>query len=102
MNTCVESHTLESNGHICRRSNISHDIFPYGIRVIDVEFCTVVERNPEEIEYSALSYVWGKDQHNAKHGGGSFSALPSKIPNVVEDAIFVCKKLSIPYLWVDR
>jgi hypothetical protein len=68
----------------------------------------------EEIDYAALSYVWGadsaentttfQDQHMAKAEATqrTSSALPGKLPKVIEDAIFVCKKLSIPYLWVDR
>ncbi|KAF2634122.1 heterokaryon incompatibility, partial [Massarina eburnea CBS 473.64] len=27
---------------------------------------------------------------------------PSYIPKVVEDAIYICAVLSIPYLWVDK
>ena len=115
MNTCVESHTLRSQRGTCSRPYFHSAAVEYGIRVIDVEHRTIVERNPEEIEYAALSYVWStysvedagatlQDQAitKAEATQGSSSTLPQKIPKVVEDAIFVCKKLAIPYLWVDR
>lgn len=113
MNTCVESHALDSKGHACRRPRFHDTASEYGIRVIDVKQRIIVESNPEEIDYAALSYVWGKDhtqdvklqdQHEVKTDaiGNSPSVLPPKVPKVVEDAILVCRKLSIPYLWVDR
>lgn len=111
LKTCVQSHTLESN-----KENRSQPYFrpaasEYDIRVIDVNQRTVVEKNPEEIDYAALSYVWGKtlsqdlknlDTETGAETDGSSSLLPATVPKVVEDALLVCKKLFIPYLWVDR
>jgi len=113
VNTCIESHTFESEGGPCCRPNLHNTGSEYGIRVIDVEHRTIVEKNAEDIDYSALSYVWGNDdrediklhgQHGAKTDSikSPSSELPSKIPKMVEDAILVCRKISIPYLWVDR
>ena len=116
MSTCVNSHTMASAKGTCCLPDL-HDIDPrlsqYGIRVIDVRERTILERKPEQIDYAALSYVWGnghtqdadlRDQGQAKTDAaqGSSSILPPKVEKVVEDAILVCKKLSIPYLWVDR
>jgi hypothetical protein len=115
MSTCVESHAIGSKGGACSRPYFHDTGTEYGIRVIDVEQRIIVERNPEDIGYAALSYVWGKDPFTAEDAKlqsqqlvetnaveGSSSTLPPKTPKVVEDAILVCKKLSIPYLWVDR
>jgi hypothetical protein len=116
LGTCVTKHSIEAEAENCRRPLFhGDDARPdYGIRVIDVHERTIVEKTPEEIEYAALSYVWDAAHRNSKvpvHNvdstnkdsvQGSLSKLPDRIPKVIEDAIFVCRKLSIPYLWVDR
>ncbi|KAF4634644.1 hypothetical protein G7Y89_g3460 [Cudoniella acicularis] len=80
----------------------------YDIRVIDVEQCTIVENNPRDISYAALSYVWGKDNiQNAKlqdqYGvqtdtvNGPFSTLPpniSKIDRYCIDQTDLIRKVS--------
>jgi hypothetical protein len=113
LSTCVESHLLNPKGNQFCLPQL-HDTSAYlGIQVIDVEKNTVIESNARDIEYAALSYVWGKDhthdpifefQHGKRTDTGNYplSGLPANIPKVIEDAIFVCKRISIPYLWVDR
>ena len=111
MNTCVSSHIPESNERIYHREFRDSGL-QYGIRVIDVENRVLVNMNPESIDYAALSYVWGDDQAqyiklqeevvaHTDPTGRTMSHLPSNIPRVIEDSIYVCSKLSIPYLWVD-
>lgn len=110
MDTCVEKHKDESEAGSCRRPHFcAPDARPdYGIRVIDVQNRTVVEKGPGEIDYAALSYVWDaalqksdapEDQVEASQGFSS--VLPPQTHKVIEDATFVCKELGIPYLWVD-
>ena len=110
MRTCVESHTLESNRKTCCQPYFHKEASEFGIRVIDVNQRTIVESDPAKIDYAALSYVWGKQdaedvdlkvQHGVKTEGAS-SVLPATVPKIIEDAILVCKKLSISFLWVDR
>lgn len=108
--TCTGKHTSESGK--CRQPEIlsshTHGHSERNIRVIDVQTRIIVPRQPGEIEYAALSYVWSQahgeiaNLEDRDAPQGSSNILPSKVPKVVEDAIFVCKKLSIPYLWVDR
>lgn len=110
METCVGKHTLASGK--CRRPEISnshaHAHSERNIRVIDVQNRAIIPRQPGEVEYAALSYVWSQAHNEIASlddqdvSQGSSNILPSKVPKVVEDAIFVCKKLNIPYLWVDR
>jgi hypothetical protein len=106
LEACSMQHT--SDPGTCRRPKRPTSHSEFGIRVIDVIQRTIIAKKPDEIEYAALSYVWSQ-----AHGEianledrdiplGSSNVLPSKIPKVVEDAIFVCQELSIPYLWVDR
>jgi Heterokaryon incompatibility protein (HET) len=56
-----------------------------------------------ELEYIALSYVWG-DGHKSGPATevNTSGILPDNIPRVVADAIEVAQKLDIRYLWVDK
>lgn len=85
---------------------------PYRIRVIDIWERKLVDYDPTCISYAALSYVWGQDKNEytkladelqlQRDGAGNESTfLPPAVPKVIEDALLVCKALSIPYLWVD-
>ncbi|KAH6646657.1 heterokaryon incompatibility protein-domain-containing protein [Truncatella angustata] len=71
------------------------------IFLIDIEKRQVVTypKNGEHApEYFALSYVWGG------YKGVSYkphSTLPYPLPQTIEDAIFVTKRLKLGYLWVD-
>ena len=82
------------------------------IKVIDVIKRQVIEKPLSSISYAALSYVWGRDQTayaqlrneltmEKDSEGNAFMPLPLQIPETINDAIQVCKALSIPYLWVD-
>jgi hypothetical protein len=66
-----------------------------GFRLIDCETRQVREHT-EEVEYVALSYVWGLGSH------ASTRALPNPASRVIEDAIVVTRELGFRYLWIDR
>ncbi|KAI9641986.1 hypothetical protein NHQ30_009856 [Ciborinia camelliae] len=108
MDTCHESHTIESEGArgTCCRSYIHNVSYKYEIKLIDVESRIILKRDSTKTDYAALSYVWGRVQlpEESEIDGirSPFSALPPKVPKIIDDAIAVCVKLSIPYLWVDR
>jgi hypothetical protein len=59
---------------------------------------------PRNVEYVALSYVWGRQiggdppsDHSQLH-----TDLPTKLPNTIEDAMKVTISLGYRYLWVDK
>jgi len=64
------------------------------IRVIDVDHRTVVPY-PDGCNYFALSYVWG----GVMPTPGALEA--GTLPQTLEDAITVTKKMGWHYLWVD-
>jgi hypothetical protein len=66
-----------------------------GFRLIDCETRQVALQT-REVEYVALSYVWGSGSH------ASTRSLPNPASRVIEDAMFATKKLGFRYLWVDR
>ena len=53
-----------------------------------------------QIDYIALSYVWGPAAVQEDTPGGK--SLPTRLPKTVEDAMIVVKELGFRYLWVDR
>ncbi|KAK7967034.1 uncharacterized protein PG986_001311 [Apiospora aurea] len=82
------------------------------IQVIDLRDRSLRAFDPKTIKYASHSYVWDEagDAHRdlfstlqAKEGAGveDSKMLPSHVPGVIEEAIMVCKRQSIPYLWVD-
>ncbi|KAF2432292.1 HET-domain-containing protein [Tothia fuscella] len=98
------------HGRSCEESGEAAKRLP-NIRVVDVLERLVVSPPPDCV-YVALSYVWGKDT-DCKHvktrktdvrrdrEGREYVKLPSKLPQTIEDAMFVTKKIGMRYLWVD-
>lgn len=110
LQTCRKTHRNPCQGVVFPTASSSAGI--NRIRVIDVQNRTISEGNIAEVEYAALSYVWGENKEarvrlvsDLARGPGSAGAtavsLPSEIPKVVEDALRICAAISIPYLWVD-
>ncbi|KAK6219155.1 telomere length regulation protein [Pestalotiopsis sp. IQ-011] len=110
LQTCRNTHKDTCQGAVfptaCSLAGISR------IRLIDVQNRTISVHNIAEVEYAALSYVWGENAEarvklasNLAPGPGSSGAtavsMPSEIPKAVEDALRICAALSIAYLWVD-
>jgi Heterokaryon incompatibility protein (HET) len=59
----------------------------------------------EDMEYLALSYVWGPQKVTDTTlwpRGGRSDFLPSPNPKTIEDAITAVRRLGKQYLWVDR
>lgn len=84
---CTETHTACTNegGYVP------------GMKVIDCATRKIVKPK-DGTRYVALSYVWGKgapEQYD-------YPSLPVDLPLVIEDAIIVCKRLGVPYIWIDR
>ena len=65
-------------------------------KLIDCETRAIVlgENQP----YVALSYVWGLSSDTSRDP----KTLPTDLPNTIQDAMTVTKKLGYQYLWVDR
>lgn len=61
-------------------------------------------------QFAALSYVWGKanseeiqtTKSNKDELGQPGGLRMNDIPRTVADAMIVCQRLDVPYLWVDR
>jgi hypothetical protein len=75
-------------------------------RVLDVSTRSIIQKDLTEIRYATLTYVWGADFARKAasplwHGLSSSQQLPSDLPRTFTDAIYVCNKLGIPYLWID-
>ncbi|CAM1503570.1 Fc.00g011610.m01.CDS01 [Cosmosporella sp. VM-42] len=62
-------------------------------------------RNAERAPFAALSYCWGTDAQNYVTTTSNLlnhtRALPNDPPKTIADAIEVCRKIGIRYLWVD-
>lgn len=101
--TCCGSHQAT-----CGLSDLARQNKRDRIRLIDVASRTLVTRDPEVCPYAALSYVWGQkteeylkfaDEIQKRDDG--VAVLPRSAPQIIEDGIDVCKRLEIPFLWVD-
>jgi hypothetical protein len=67
--------------------------------------CLVENLPSRSVKWAALSYVWGGDQV-VKATSSSLSAMKKDIsveslPQTLKDALLVCIKLGLNYLWVD-
>ncbi|KAF2819184.1 HET-domain-containing protein [Ophiobolus disseminans] len=94
--------------HASCQPSISANL-PHGFRLIDVAQRCIVETS--EVEFIALSYVWGKDTRASlltatrssiaafKKSGGLVAA---NMPQTIEDAMTICTELGVNYLWADR
>ncbi|KAI0854455.1 heterokaryon incompatibility protein-domain-containing protein [Daldinia vernicosa] len=63
-------------------------------KLIDCQMMTVVRAEPS-YDYVALSYVWGRQEHDSSKG-------LHDSPATIRDAIKVTTKLGYRYLWIDR
>jgi Heterokaryon incompatibility protein (HET) len=60
-----------------------------------------LEKHTDSPKYVALSYVWGSRPPVMSSKEHEFH-FPIRLEQVIEDAMTVCKKVGITYLWVDR
>lgn len=70
----------------------------------------VIHTDGHNYQYAALSYCWGKAQPgDSRPWQTTYATLDSHLqgvnrqhlPQTLQDAIFICQKLRISYLWVD-
>ncbi|KAI9688016.1 MAG: hypothetical protein M1820_010323 [Bogoriella megaspora] len=110
LRTCQNKHRNNCYAQLALRRTIT--IVPQQIRVIDVSTRVIVEKNLDSAEFAALSYFWGRGREEYMSSRGYLNVrrdingrisigLPNPAPKLVEDALYVCKRLSIPFLWVD-
>ena len=69
--------------------------------MIDYRINSIVEKRINDVEYVALSYVWGRvgsTNHDLKVG----DKLPSSLHQLIQDACNATKSLGCDYIWVHR
>jgi hypothetical protein len=109
LNNCVQNHkicslTISGSKVGAKEEN------PMPSRIVDVglqpgENPRVVETNGQSGQYAALSYCWGGRSvvttmtTNLHQHRGSIST--HTLPKTIMDAITVCRRLGVRYLWVD-
>ncbi|KAF1949199.1 HET-domain-containing protein [Byssothecium circinans] len=72
-----------------------------GLRVIDCKTRTMAAL-PLNCPYITLSYVWGSEREAEQHLRFDAPQLPSQLPKTIEDAMEICLRIDVPFLWVDR
>lgn len=88
------------NEHICGSTSV---INPSISRVIDCEDRGLIPYDGQA--YVALSYVWGRCAPPTPDEDAlvrSSMSLPANVPQTIEDAITITKRMGLRYLWVDR
>ena len=108
MKTCLRQ-CLDTHGP-CRSQRASGSA-AYPSRLVSVgtvhhDHCKLVESDGvTQWDYAALSYCWGNSQFiqsNRETFAQYRRAIPiSTFPNAFREAIFICRELSIFYLWID-
>ncbi|KFY20320.1 hypothetical protein V491_03823 [Pseudogymnoascus sp. VKM F-3775] len=83
---------------------------PQGFCLISVgDACVVPMTGSKGPFYAALSYVWGNAENELTATRSSFEELqrPGRlqkddVPHLIKDAMLVCLRIGLEYLWVDR
>jgi Heterokaryon incompatibility protein (HET) len=104
------------HGGECDRTAASADDLPSNLRLIDVNKRFIIRPKLAQLEYVALSYVWGVQKMKCETGmepaklkranikkvaGEEMTELPEKLPQTIEDAIWLTRSLGFRYLWND-
>ncbi|TGJ79808.1 hypothetical protein E0Z10_g8954 [Xylaria hypoxylon] len=93
----------------CGGKDTGKDNLPGGFRLINTYEDNIIEPNGS-FHYVALSYMWkvGPD-NNIKLEKGNVDLLATphslrevQLPNIITDAITLCRDLGQRYLWIDR
>ena len=95
-----ECHSLQPKCHVKCRS--SRGNMGFQSRVIDCWTRQVVPLT-RDLEYLALSYVWGSvigDENSQASQTSGFVPYPA--PQTIEDAMSIVRSMEKRYLWVDR
>lgn len=101
--TCIDDHSSCRGEEQMSKQSLR-------IRLIDTTRSCIIDA-PEDCEYAALSYVWGEAAHHKLKLESSNCGLLQRqgylaenehlLSRTVGDAIALCRKLDIRYLWVD-
>lgn len=102
------AYCLSHHDHYTKKSLRSHLRQPYDFKLVNIlKQCVVAA--PSGSQYIALSYVWGhpgQDDIQATKSAietleqpGSLSR--TRIPTTIKDAMALCSRLDVRYLWVD-
>lgn len=95
--------------HTCIRK-YDNFLLPTAARTfIDVEQLCIVTPSDSNVRYIALSYVWGaaqvlialKSNIAQLRQPGAFERPEFRLPRTVWDAMTLCQRLGVRYLWVD-
>lgn len=80
------------------------------LRVIDTREM-MIRKTPPDCQYAALSYTWGpdivppfhltRDNEQQLVSSQGLTRFWDEIPMTIQDAISLCSRLDIEYLWVD-
>lgn len=91
---------IKSSLEECRTSHSDCHGKSYGmsvpLKVLDCQSRTIHTINPDE-SYAALSYVWGNVPAEPL-----LNHQTLLLPKTIEDALSVCRRVGIQYLWIDR
>ena len=82
--------------HTCHESSSSIEITLINCKTRQLE------RKVTSEAFVALSYVWGPSSADTRTELLSIGSKLSNLPLLIEDALQVCNKINIGYLWVDR
>ena len=101
----------------CEEDGIAGQRLPDKLRLIDVKEMAIVKApDAKWLRYLTLSYVWGTEEMERESGmkpvvtnradirtrdGKEFTPLPERLPNTIEDAIWLTLALGFRYLWID-
>ncbi|KXX80950.1 Heterokaryon incompatibility protein 6, OR allele [Madurella mycetomatis] len=100
-----------AHAHSCVRRHDLYLLPTARLSFIDVERLCIVthEADNAEVRYAALSYVWGtlpvlralKSNMADLRRPGAFCTAKYQLPRTISDAVTLCSRLGIRYLWVD-
>ncbi|KAI0429969.1 heterokaryon incompatibility protein-domain-containing protein [Xylaria sp. FL1042] len=101
---CEHHHGAKCVGKPAEKENL-----PIGFRVIDTLEEKIIEPDGS-FRYVALSYMWAVGPDNnmqLEKGNADLLAVPQslrqvRLPNIISDAITLCRDLGERYLWIDR
>ena len=101
--------SCNAHGQACMKQT-SFERKPAALRLIDIKGRSLVWKTMAK-DYAALSYMWGPPSlgqarltQTTRAGlflEGALAEENDTIPRTIRDAIVVCERLAIPYLWVD-
>ena len=119
---CATEHGSEDEFNSDLSSDVSSNLssnehLPANLRLVDVlQGCIVRAQELGQVEYVALSYVWGKEEMQKDTGmtpvvlkrnmikrkvEGECTPLPETLPRTIKDAMKLTGLLAYRYLWCD-